>query len=154
MKSIIVSVLLAVCCPATALAQSLDGVWIIDEIIVGGGEDAGRHTDDVQPNLFFFSGAYYSRMFLRGWEPRELMGENPTDEVRLAAYTPFVANAGTYELQGSTITFTPSVAKSPDRMAPDLLIQEIEWDGDSYWLTFDSAEGDWKDRAHFVRPEQ
>lgn len=154
MRSIIISAVLSVLSPAIVLAQSLEGAWTVDEIVIGGGADQGRHTDDIQPGLYFFTRSHYSRMFIRGWQPRKLLGENATDEERLAAYTPFIANAGRYEVQGSVITFTPTVAKSPNRMAPDLIVQEIEWDGDSFWLIADSEAGDWKDRTHFVRVEE
>ena len=154
MRSTSIAALLFLLCPAIALAQSLEGVWVIAEVVVGGGEDEGRHTTDVQPGLFFFTGSYYSRMFIRAWEPRPLLSEDPTDEERLAAYTPFIANAGRYVLQGSAITFTPSVAKSPNRMAPDPITLELEWDGESFWLTGDSNAGDGKDRVHYVRAEE
>lgn len=154
MRSKIFAALLFVLCPAVTLAQSLDGVWTMAEIVVGGGKDEGRHTSDIQPGLFFFTGSYYSRMFIRAWEPRPLLSEAPSDEERLAAYIPFIANAGRYELDGSVITFIPSVAKSPNRMAPDPITMELVWDGDSYWLIGDSDSGDWKDRVRFVRAEE
>ena len=154
MRSKIIAALLIAFCPAIAMAQSLEGVWRVDEFVVGGGEDEGRHTTDIQPGLYFFTRSHYSRMFIRAWEPRALLGEPPTDEERLAAYTPFIANAGRYEVEGSTITFVPSVAKSPNRMAPDPIVQELEWDGESFWLIYDSNAGDWKDRAHYVRVEE
>jgi len=153
MRTIVTCVLLSVLCPVTVLAQSLEGVWTVDEVVIGGGEDEGRHTADVQPGRYFFVGSNYSVMFVRGWEPRTLLSEDRTDEERLAAWSLFTANAGRFEVQGSTVTFTPSVAKNPNSMTDNSYEGELEWDGDTFWLTFDSNNGDWKNRVHYVRVE-
>lgn len=150
MKTIAICILLSALCPVTVLAQSLEGVWIVDHVIVGGGEDEGDYTTELQPGLFFFTKSHYSRMYVNGTEPRAVSGDVATDEERLAAADSFTANAGTYEVQGSTITFTRSVAKNPRAMGNSQLA-ELEWDGDTFWLTRNSNAGDWTIREHYVR---
>ena len=81
-----------------------------------------------------------------------MLSENPTDEERGKVYYPFTANAGTYELEGSTLTMTPIVAKNPAVMTDNSYAAEVEWDGDAFWLIFKATEG-WDTRVRFVRAE-
>ncbi len=48
----------------------------------------------------------------RPLEPEDTPRRELSYEQMLAAYDPFTANAGTYELEGSTVTMRPSVALS------------------------------------------
>lgn len=151
MKSAIVGVLLLVLCPVIVLAQSLEGAWMADVVVIGGGPDAGRHSSDLQPGLAFFSKSHYSFMWIRGYEERAPWADenNPTDAEILAAHRAFGANAGKYSLDGSTITFDTKVARNPVRMVDNKWSMELEWDGDAFWIISDA--GDWKNRTHFVR---
>ena len=139
--------------PLTLSAQSIEGVWKAAEVVIGGGTDEGRHTTDLQPGLYFFSESHYSTMFVRGWEPRPMLSDNPTSEERGRVYGPFTANAGTYELEGSTLTYTPIVAKNPATMTNNSYTAEVEWAGDALWLTFDAFGVEWKNRVRYVRVE-
>ena len=83
-----------------------------------------------------------------------MLSDNPPDEELGKVFGPFTANAGTYEIEGSTVAFTPIVAKVPAVMTNNSYTAEIEWAGDELWLTFDDflARG-WQDRVRFVRAE-
>lgn len=153
MKSIAVCAFLYFLCPTAVLAQSIEGVWTADVVVIGGGDDAGRHTTDIQPGLLFFSAPYYSVMFVNVWEPRVAYDSDSPDDVRMAAWRAFTANAGRYEIDGSTVTFTPSVAKNPSTMTDNSYSAELEWDGDAFWLTFDRNDGAGQNRVHYIRKE-
>jgi len=151
MKYKLIGVLLVVLCPAAALAQSLEGVWMMDEVIVGGGDFEGRHTADIQPAFWIYTKSHYSRQWVGGYEPRPVYEQGEaTDEELLEVWRRFGANAGKYEVQGSTITYTPIVAKNPEGMTDNSYTVKLEWDGDGFWLTFDT-NGGWQNRAHYVR---
>ena len=67
---------------------------------------------------------------------RPQLGENATDAERLAAFTPFIANGGTYTLDGSTLTLQLSVAKNPNAMNATRT-SEVRFEGDdTVWFTF------------------
>jgi hypothetical protein len=44
--------------------------------------------------------------------------KKPTADELLAAWGPFTAASGTYQISGDTLTMRPSVAKNPQVMAP------------------------------------
>jgi hypothetical protein len=137
--------------PAAASAQSIEGVWKISEVVIGGGPDQGRHTADVQPSLIIYTNSHYSTMIVRTWEPRPMLSNNPTNEERGRVFSPFTANSGTYVVRGKTITKTPLVAKNPAVMTDFTIINEIEWDGDTFWLISDARDGNWQNRTRYER---
>ena len=57
-----------------------------------------------------------------------------TDAEKLAAYDSFVANSGTYEVAGSTITIHPVVARSPNYMSGGSDKYQFRVSGDTLWL--------------------
>ena len=61
-----------------------------------------------------FTEHHYSWIGTRGSGSRERLSDEPSDAERLAAWQPFFANAGTYEVTGSTVTFRAIVAKNPN----------------------------------------
>ncbi len=53
-----------------------------------------------------------------------------------AEWGPFVANAGTYEISGTTLTLRAIVAKSPRAQAEKNFTRlSVKLDGDNLWLT-------------------
>ena len=95
--------------PSEGVAQStpLEGAWVINS---WGGEAA-------QPGLWVFTKTHYSAMFVLGDEARAgYEGENQTDEEVLAAYGPFIANSGRYEVDGDQLTTRAFVAKDTNYM--------------------------------------
>ena len=122
------------------LAQNgLEGVWQIEEATIVGGENEGTNSDP-QPNLYIFTGQYYSTVIVPGDSPRQQLSDENTDEERLAAYDNFVANAGTYEVSGSTLTILASVAKNPAAMmGGEGFTYQYSLDGDSLTLVLAAA---------------
>jgi len=76
-------------------------------------------------------------------QPRELFSgdepivgsSEPTDAEKLAAYDSFIANSGTYEVSGSTLTTRPIVAKNPNFMSGGSVTYTYEIEGDTLRLT-------------------
>ncbi len=97
----------------TVPTNLLHGVWSMTAMTPGGG---GATIDPSQPGLFIFTEGYYSAVRSLGADPRPLSatGFNATSEEKVAQYDTIIVNTGTYEASGSTITFRPMVAKSPE----------------------------------------
>lgn len=121
----------------------LEGTWKTEEITLVQGPNAGTIADP-QPSLFIFTKRHYNIMYVRGTEPRPLLGEEATRtslteaEVR-ATFEPFVANSGTYELSGSTLTTYPQVALWPNFMSGETAVYDYRVEGDSLWLTYSNG---------------
>jgi hypothetical protein len=75
-------------------------------------------------------------MRVPGNQPRSLFkGEDPTNEEKIAAYDSFVANSGTYEVTGATLTLHPMVARSPNFMAGGVAKYQLRIEETTLWLT-------------------
>jgi hypothetical protein len=60
----------------------------------------------------------------------------------LDVWSPFTANAGTFEVSGNSMTRRPVVAKSPDAMAPGASNQyTFRLSADTLWVTTVGNEG-------------
>jgi len=107
--------------PVMASAQSIQGVWRQVEREIQGGPNAGIQSgSQIQPSLLMYTEEYYSVTFVGGVEPRTtVFSEEPTDAELVAVWRLFQSHAGTYELNGSTITYTRHVAKNPPGMLPE-----------------------------------
>jgi Lipocalin-like domain len=130
---------LLVLCTTVVSAQSskkkpIEGAWKVTEIVVTGAN--ASNVPNPQPGLIIFARKHYSVMWVPGNQPRSLFkGENPTDEEKIAAYDSFVANSGTYEVAGATLTFHPMVARSPNFMAGGVSKSQLRIEGTTLWLT-------------------
>jgi len=109
---------------ASAHAQSsLEGAWQVYEVSVGRGAFA---RTDIDPGLglLIFSERHYSLFVNSGDRPDVPPGSGAlaTDELRLAAFASFVANAGTYEVSGSKLTLHVMLARVPSGLgsSPEL----------------------------------
>ena len=83
---------------------------------------------------------------------------NLTDAEKIARYeqwAQFIANAGTYELKGSTLTMHAMVAKNPDVMGPESPITwEIKMEGaNTLWLIPPAERAATSRRVKFTRLE-
>ncbi len=139
---IVVGVLLVT--PMLASAQSLEGVWRGTRMVVEGGQNAGTISgSDVQPRLLFYTQDHYSLLFVNGTEARPLIPQDPTDADLVAAWGPLTAQAGTYELSGSTITYHIVVAKSANGMLPQnsTYSREFRIDGNTLVTSGTNAAG-------------
>jgi len=134
MRAAFVTTVLIVRASAAALGQSIEGVWKPVVITIDSGASRGRHTTDVQPGLMIFTKRHYSMLFVQGFAPRPQLSDNATDQELGRVYAPFTANAGTYQRNDSTITFTPTVAKVPSVMSGQGFIFPVRARGDTLWI--------------------
>lgn len=126
------------CLPAPAQSKiNLRGAWRA-AALTRTGPDAATNNNP-QPGMFLFTEKHYSLAVVRSDKPRP---ELPADSSKataaelLAAYDPFGANSGTYELSGETLTFHPIVAQNPSGMRPGHVIRyTIKQDGEALSLT-------------------
>ena len=129
---------LIVVCATVVSAQSsskksIEGVWKVTEIAITGAE--ASNISNPQPGLIIFTKTHYSVMWVPGNQPRSLFtGEDPTDQEKIAAYDSFVANSGTYEVAGETLTLHPVVSRSPNFMAGGAAKNQFRIEGTTLWL--------------------
>ena len=151
MKRIVTLVIfLAVVMPLSAQSgQSIQGVWrVVERTITDssaarqdefGAFSVGAHTN-VQPGLLIFTAKHYSRTTDTAAQPRPTgpykTPGKPTLEELQAEWGPFVANAGTYEVSGNTVTLRAIVAKNPRAQSPKNFTKlTFKLDGNNLWLT-------------------
>jgi len=121
----------------TTSASPLEGVWRLAEVTVTG---ANPSTAVDPASVFIFAETHYSMMRTVGSQPRMTFAAvNPSSDEKLGAYDSFLANAGTYELSGTTLTVRPIVAKHPNFMAGGFDTYEFRLVGDTLWLTGSSS---------------
>lgn len=128
---------------------SIQGVWrVVERTIPASTADRrdpfgvfseGTHTN-LQPELMIFTAKHYSRTTDTAAQPRPTTGYTvpgkPTLEELQAEWGPFAANAGTYEVSGTTLTLRAIVAKSPRAQADKNFTRvSIKLDGNHLWLT-------------------
>ncbi len=82
-------------------------------------------------------------MFVNGTEARPLVPQNATNAELVAAWGPFTAQAGTYEVNGSTITYHQIVAKNANGMLPEnaTYSREFRIDGNTLQTSGTNAAG-------------
>lgn len=124
MKRFALSIVFCLLSVSAAVAQTkspVEGVWKVAEVVAPGGET----ISNPQPGLMIFTKGYYSQLFLRGTAPRPAVeqAKDPqklTDAEKIALFEqwrPFTANAGTFEIKGTTLSMKAVVAKSAQLMA-------------------------------------
>ena len=146
-----------VVCPVAA-QQSLQGSWTIVESWGHDAQAGEWRTENVQPSLYIFLDGYYSMSLVRGNEPRPLMPEGVTwdtmteEQLRsVCSGAVFSANSGTYEVDGSSLTTKPMVAKWPNLMEGGSATFTFEMEGDMLRLS-QSGEGfSWNARLRRLR---
>jgi hypothetical protein len=128
--------------PLTARAQegALRGVWKITEVSLTSPDTSWTQTDP-RPALLMFAEHHYSSMGTRGSSPRERLSDEPSDAERLEAWGPFWANAGTYEVTGSTVTLRAIVAKNPNNEGSWTRTFTYRVEGDTLLTSFETATG-------------
>jgi hypothetical protein len=119
---------------SAAFAQTktpVEGVWKIAEVVVQqghendwlSGETSAEETTTItnpQPGLIIFTRNHYSQLVVRGNKPRAAVAppkdpRNLTDAEKIALFEQWrvvIANAGTYEVKGSTLFIRGIVAKN------------------------------------------
>jgi hypothetical protein len=106
----LVAVVLSI--PAWAQTPTLNGAWRVTAVT----RADGKVNSSPEPGLYIFTGRHYSIQLVNAPRPSAAGNQSP-DKERLAAYDAFTANTGTYEVNGSTLTTRPMVAKNPSVMS-------------------------------------
>ena len=107
---------------AQSTAASIQGVWKIVEATPSPGARPILFAD--RPNLTIMTARHYSRVEVQADGPRPVVpdvAKATADELR-AAWGPFVAEAGTYEVAGGSITMRPIASKNPAVMGSGVFI--------------------------------
>ena len=141
-RSLLTALAVVILMPLTAQAQSsaLRGAWKTTEVSLTSPDTSWTNTDP-RPALLMFGEHHYSRIFTVGRGSRERLSDEPSDAERLEAWGPFRANAGTYEVTGSTVTFRAIVAKNPNNEGSRTWTNTYRIEGDTFWMTFETATG-------------
>ena len=124
---------------------SIQGVWRPVEVTITdpgtqpGQLSKGTHTN-LQPALLIFTAKHYSTITDTAATARPTTGfkvaGKPTADEMQAQWGPFAANAGTYELVGSTLTRRAIVAKNPANQHQKVVTRStIKLDGNNLWIT-------------------
>ena len=130
-------------------AGTIQGVWRVVEVTIPGPEPrtiafSGR------PNLTIITSRHYSRVEVQADAPRPVLADvskATADELR-AAWGPFVAEAGTYEVTGDFLTMRPIASKNPAVMGPGVFITySYALNGDTLSVTQQRNE-----KAPFANP--
>jgi hypothetical protein len=106
-----------------AQTASLKGAWRVVEVT---GAD-GKANAKPEPGLYIFTDRHYS--IIRVTAARTAYPEKPTDKDKVAAFDPFIANSGTYQVTGTQLMTQPMVAKNPNAMAGKGFASELRFEG-------------------------
>ena len=119
--------------PADEASNSgVQGAWGIAEHRPMAGTPARNPA-----GVFLFSATHYSIMYSTQAGPRATFADAdaPSDSERLSAFATFVANSGTYTLNGDTLAIRPVISKHPNYMGGGEDRYTVRLAGDTLWLT-------------------
>ncbi len=118
---------------------ALNGAWRVMEVVVTGGENPGIYAD-VQ-SMIIFSEEHYSVVGNFGERPNTPEGVGLiSDELALASFRTFRANAGSYNVSGSRLIRHFMLALNP-RDVGVTLESEYERRGDTLTITTTNDQG-------------
>jgi hypothetical protein len=103
-----------------AASPSIQGVWQAVEVTMPGPKARTIPIPEPRSNLTVITARHYSRVQVEAEGARPSVADvakATADELR-AAWGPFYAEAGTYEVAGNVITLRPVAAKNPAAMTP------------------------------------
>ena len=106
--------------PGQANTPSIQGVWQAVEVTKPGPVPRTIPIPEPRPNLTVITARHYSRVQVEAVGARPAVADGAkasADELR-AAWGPFYAEAGTYEVSGNLITMRPVASKNPEAMTP------------------------------------
>lgn len=109
---------------AAGKAPSIEGVWRVTKVTATGANP--MTIESPQPSLYIFARGHYSNVTDTSRTPRTGAPAfkdpaHPSDAEKLAKYdewAPIAAQAGSYEVKGSTLVRHPIVAKNVGALAP------------------------------------
>ena len=114
---------------------ALEGVWRTVEVVVPG---APGRTYRPMSTLAIFHDRHYSRVEVHAEEPLTPLADPSSasaDQLR-AVWGPFVAEAGTFEVNGNEITMQATVSKNPSAMTKGAVsVYTFRGDGNTLTLT-------------------
>jgi hypothetical protein len=117
---------------------SIQGVWQTVELNITGPTPRTITIPQPAPLFSIFTAKHYSRTEIQGETPRPLLpdaAKATADELR-AVWGPVVAEAGTYEVSGTTLTVHPLASKSPAAMASGaFIVYSYKIDGNTLTIT-------------------
>src|SRR5579884_2131030 len=131
MKNLL-TILLVAAASAQPVHSPLKGVWKVTSYIAGDGQ-----TYTMQPGLYIFTEKYFSIVATANDKPRpDSDPSKATDAEIVASWRPLIAQSGTYEISGRTVTMHPTISKIPSRMRPDShWTFTYQLDGDTLFIT-------------------
>jgi hypothetical protein len=119
-------------------SPSIQGVWQAVEVTLPGPTSRTIAIPEPRPNLTVVTARYYSRVQVEAQGPRPVIADPAkatADELR-AAWGPFAAEAGTYEVTGNLITMRPVAAKNAAVMVPGAFTAwSYRLEGNTLWVT-------------------
>jgi hypothetical protein len=119
-------------------SQSIQGAWQAVEVTIPGATPRTFTIPEPRPNLTVLTARHYSRVQVEAEGPRPVIADvakATADELR-AAWGPFAAEAGTYEITGHLITLRPVAAKNPAAMVRGAFTTwSYRLDGTTLWVT-------------------
>lgn len=101
-------------------SHSIQGVWQAVEVTIPGPVKQTITIPEPRPNLTVITARHYSRVQVEAEGTRPAIPDvtkASADDLR-AAWGPFYAEAGTYDVTGNVITLKPVAAKNPAAMTP------------------------------------
>jgi hypothetical protein len=115
----------------------LQGVWQTVEIAIAGPTPRTIAIAEPRSNLTIITARHYSRTEVQSDGSRPFIADvakATADELR-ATWGPFVGEAGTYEVSGTTVTMHPLASKNPAAMVPGaFIVYTHKLDGNTLWL--------------------
>ena len=134
--SLVVAVVVLTSLPAAQQGSSLKGAWRVVEVTTGD----GKTNSNPEPGLYIFTERHYSIM--RVTQPRAPLSQDPTVQEKVAAFDPFMANSGSYEVTGNQLVAQPMVAKHPNVMTSAPHQSDVRFEGaTTVYLTGPAAGG-------------
>ncbi|HET7697918.1 MAG TPA: lipocalin-like domain-containing protein [Vicinamibacterales bacterium] len=124
--------------PGAQSRSPLEGVWKVVELSTRApGADWTAATPPYL-SVYIFTPRHYSYIFAPGAGPRRLFAGGPgqpSDAEKIAAYDSIVAGAGTYTLEGTTLTMTAVLHKNPNEMTGEPIRYSVEIEADRVRMT-------------------
>jgi len=118
-------------------SPSIQGVWQAVEVTMTGPVKQTISIPEPRPNLAVFTAKHYTRVQVEaeGRPPVADASKASADDLR-AAWGPFYAEAGTYDITGNVITLRPIAAKNPTAMTSGAFTTwSYRLDGNTLWVT-------------------
>jgi hypothetical protein len=116
----------------------ITGVWKAEQFALRYPDSAWTVIKQQNESLYVFANKFYSYSYVRGSQPRSLFAgdpNKPSDAEKVGAYDSFVANAGTYVLNDSTLTLTAKITKNPNEMVGRSLTYTIRMEDNKLEMT-------------------